>query len=67
MQPLLPGILSMLRLIWNLSSHYNTPERIHGLLRRCCNAIINASTAAVSLSDALQGNVEGVLNTLQAS
>lgn len=61
---LLPQICNLLRLIWNLSGYFNNPERMTGLLRRCSNAIINSSTNAISLPEALQGDVEGVMKTL---
>ena len=31
---LLPKLLHCIRMIWNTSSFYNTPERISGLLRK---------------------------------
>jgi dynein heavy chain, axonemal len=32
----LPNILNCVRLVWNLSRFYNTPDRITGLLRKVC-------------------------------
>lgn len=36
---LLPGLLSCIRMIWNLSKFYNTEERLTGLLRKISNEV----------------------------
>lgn len=55
---ILPRILHRVRVIWNVSEHYNTPERIIGLLRKVSNAIINRCSDKISLSDIIDGDVE---------
>lgn len=37
---LLPGLLSCIRMIWNLSKFYNTEERLTGLLRKISNEVL---------------------------
>lgn len=39
---LLPGLLSCIRMIWNLSKFYNTEERLTGLLRKISNEVRTA-------------------------
>lgn len=51
---LLPHILSCVRMIWNVSRFYNTPERITVLLRKLSNEIILRCCSIISLNDVFQ-------------
>jgi len=64
---LLPGILNLVRMIWTLSGHYNTPERLTGLLRQISNEIIDRCCARISLKEIFDGNVEGGVAVLEES
>ncbi|KAK9823872.1 hypothetical protein WJX72_006072 [[Myrmecia] bisecta] len=64
---LLPKILICMRMIWNVSCFYNTPERLTGLLRKLSNEIINRCCAVISLPDIFTGHVENVISALQQS
>lgn len=44
---LLPRVLNCVRLVWSLSGHYNTPERLVGLLRRIAGEVVARCAAAV--------------------
>lgn len=61
---LLPTILNSVRLIWNLSRFYNTPERITSLLGKLSNEIINRCSSVINLKDIFSGNVDYVMKTL---
>ena len=37
---ILPSLLNRVRMIWEYSKHYNSPERISGLLHKISNEII---------------------------
>lgn len=65
--PLLPKLLHCIRMIWNISRFYNTPERLTGLLRKVSNEIINRCSASISLSDIFDGDVESVMGALRQS
>eukprot|EP00967_Tisochrysis_lutea_P070511 scaffold93080_cov19-Tisochrysis_lutea.AAC.3 len=54
---LLPPILNCIRMVWNISRFYNTPERVTVLLRKLSNAIIVRCTAVISLEDVFSGEV----------
>lgn len=45
---LLPGLLSCIRMIWNLSKFYNTEERLTGLLRKISNEV-NCDASKITL------------------
>ena len=64
---LLPDIMQRVRLIWNVSAFYGTPERVTGLLRRVSNSIINICSGGISVRDALSGNPEAVVAAVQVS
>ena len=61
----LPACLNCLRAIWALAEHYNTPERLTGLLRRLAGDAIRRCSAFIPLADILDGNVEAGLIILQ--
>jgi len=64
---LLPPILNCIRMVWNISRFYNTPERVTVLLRKLSNAIIVRCTAVISLEDVFSGEVDDVMETLRQS
>jgi len=62
---MLPDILNAVRMIWSISRHYNTRERIVGLLRKVSNAIINRCVSQIDLSKIWEGNVLEVKSSLK--
>ena len=63
----LPQILNLVRMIWTLSHHFNTPERITGLLRKISNEIILRCCAHIDLKEIFAGNIEIPIKILQES
>ena len=61
----LPTILNAVRMIWNLSRFYNTPDKLTGILRTLSNEIIARCCAIISLPDIFTGDVEGVIVALE--
>jgi dynein heavy chain len=55
---ILPEVLNNVRIIWELSGHYNTPERMKGLLTKISNQIIKRCRARINKDDMLDGDVE---------
>lgn len=55
---LLPRVLAAVRLVWQLSGYYNTPERLVGLLRRVAAAVVARCAAAARTRDALSAQGE---------
>ena len=64
---LLPKLLHCIRMIWNISRFYNTPERLTGLLRKVSNEIIQRCCAKISLAEIFEGDVENCMVLLQES
>ncbi len=65
---LLPGILDLLRMIWALSPHYNTPDRITSLLRKVSNQVLNRCRCYIDLGALFSGrHLEAAERTLQQS
>lgn len=64
---ILPRILHLVRVLWNISDHYNTPERVIGFLRKISNSIIKRCSAHISLDQVIDGNVEECKQTLNES
>ena len=64
---LLPKLLHCVRMIWNISRFYNTPERLTGLLRKVSNEIIQRCCAEISLDEIFEGDVEKCMVSLQES
>ena len=64
---LLPPILNCIRMVWNLSRFYNTPERLTVLLRKLSNEIINRCCSVISLADVFSGDVDSVMVALRQS
>eukprot|EP00397_Hematodinium_sp_SG-2012_P016516 GEMP01016853.1.p1 GENE.GEMP01016853.1~~GEMP01016853.1.p1 ORF type:complete len:845 (+),score=176.16 GEMP01016853.1:246-2780(+) len=60
-----PHLLNCVRMIWTISSHYNTPDRISGLLRKMSNEIIKRCQATINLDEIFEGNVDACMLTLQ--
>ena len=51
----LPEIVDLIRMISSLSQHYNTPERIAGLLRKVSNEIILRCSENIKLDEIFAG------------
>lgn len=64
---LLPTVLNCVRLIWSVSNHYNTPERIMTLLRKVSNEVVHRCSCALDLTAVWDGNVDRTIITLQDS
>jgi len=54
-------------MISEYSQHYNSPERISGLLHKISNEIIKRCKATINISDMLDGDVEKCMQDLQDS
>ena len=50
-------VLHCVRMIWTISTHYNTPDRISGLLRKISNEIIRRCQATIDLDLIFEGDV----------
>lgn len=64
---LLPDVLNAVRMIWSISRHYNTKERIVGLLRKVSNSIISRCTAQIEIEKIWSGEVLQVKESLHES
>jgi len=64
---LLPEVLNSVRIIWELSKHYNTEERMKGLLTKISNQIIKRCRAKINKDDMLEGDVEKCMSDLDES
>lgn len=60
-------MLNCVRIIWELSKHYNTPERMKGLLTKISNQIIKRCRHKINKDDMLSGDVEKCMQDLQES
>lgn len=49
LQEILPRLLNMVRMVWNLSAHYNKPASLIGLLRKVSNQIMARCCASIPL------------------
>lgn len=56
---LLPGLLSCIRMIWNLSKFYNTEERLTGLLRKISNQVKEQRRHNGAIGSDLRFEVQG--------
>ncbi|TGZ66460.1 hypothetical protein CRM22_005313 [Opisthorchis felineus] len=63
--PKLPRIISVIRMIWVNSKHYNTKEIITGMFRKLSNEIINRCCSVISLDDIFDGKVISSSNNLR--
>lgn len=61
----LPKLLSLIRIIWVNSPHYNTRERLTGLFRKMSNEIIRLCCHSVSLDRIFEGYVSSSKEDLQ--
>lgn len=64
---LVPEVLNYVRVIWEMSSHYNTNERMKGLLTKISNQIIKRCRAKINKDDMLYGDVEKCMRDLDES
>ena len=64
---ILPKVLHCIRLIFNVSRFYNTPERITGVLRKVSNEIIMRCSSKISLAQVFDGGVEKCMQGLHES
>ena len=64
---ILPEVLNCVRLIWEMSSHYNTPDRMKNLLTKISNQIIKRCRQKINKDDMLTGDVEKCLSDLEES
>lgn len=51
----LPPVLDILRMVWTLSPHYNTPELMTGMLRRVSSAVVARCRAGLDVRAILGG------------
>lgn len=58
--PIMPHLLNCIRMVWNISRFYNTPERLTGLLRKVSNEIISRCCAVINLDDIFGGDIAKV-------
>ncbi|XP_016786963.1 dynein axonemal heavy chain 2 isoform X2 [Pan troglodytes] len=61
----LPKLISLIRIIWVNSPHYNTRERLTSLFRKMSNEIIRLCCHAVSLDRIFEGYVSSSKEDLQ--
>lgn len=54
---ILPGILNRVRVIWNVSRFYNTPDRVLGLLRKISNEINERCASVIDLGEVFVGDL----------
>lgn len=64
---ILPDVLNSVRIIWELSRHYNTQERMKGLLTKISNQIILRCRKKINKKDMLEGDVEKCMQDLEES
>jgi dynein heavy chain len=54
-------------MIWEHSKHYNSQERISGLLHKISNEIIKRCKQSINIDDMLDGDVEKSMQDLRDS
>jgi dynein heavy chain len=64
---LLPEVLNKVRMIWELSSFYNSEERMKGLLVKISNQIIERCKDKIKVKDMIEGEVEKCMEDLAES
>ena len=64
---LIPPILDRIRMIWNISEHYNTHERVTSLLRKVSNEIIARCCASIHLQQIFNADVFEAMGSLERS
>jgi len=63
----IPALLNRIRMIWEYSKYYKSPERISGLLHQISNEIIKRCKGIINISDMLDGDVEKCMQDLKDS
>jgi dynein heavy chain len=61
---LLPEVLNNVRIIWELSSYYNTPDRLKSLLTKISNQIIHRCRKKINVNDMFGANVQKCIEDL---
>lgn len=64
---ILPDVLNAVRLIWEMSKYYNTPECMKNLLTKISNQIIKRCRAKIRKEDMLDGDVDKCIADLNES
>lgn len=64
---LLPEVLNNVRIIFELSKHYNTMDRMKSLLTKIGNQIIRRCCKKINKDDMLNGDVEKCMRDLDES
>jgi len=64
---LLPEVLNCVRLIFEMSTHYWSEERMKGLLTKISNQIIKRCRAKINVDDMLAGDVDKCMRDLDES
>jgi len=64
---LLPEVLNCVRLIFEMSTHYWSEERMKGLLTKISNQIIKRCRAKINVNDMLEGDVDKCMRDLDES
>jgi len=64
---ILPEVLNSVRIIWELSKFYYTPERMKGLLTKISNQIIKRCRNKINKDDMLDGDVVKCMQDLEES
>ncbi|CAM9180031.1 unnamed protein product [Ectocarpus fasciculatus] len=63
----LPDLLNRIRLIWSFSQHYNSEDRVCGILRKVSNEIIRRFRQHIPIEEIMDGDVEFSMMRLQDS
>lgn len=61
---ILPEVLNNVRIIWELSSYYNTPDRLKSLLTKISNQIIHRCRKKINVNDMFGANVQKCIEDL---
>ena len=64
---ILPDVLNNVRIIFELSKHYNSMDRMKSLLTKIGNQIINRCKKRIDKNDMLYGDVEKCMRDLDES
>jgi len=61
---ILPEVLNNVRIIWELSSYYSTPDRLKSLLTKISNQIIHRCRKKINVNDMFGANVPKCIEDL---
>ena len=61
---ILPEVLNNVRIIWELSKYYSTPDRLKSLLTKISNQIIHRCRKKININDMFGANVEKCIEDL---